>query len=50
MTDIKEMRHDVIEYAISLNNFLDEEITVYFDLNPYDASYHMQIQRSRDYL
>lgn len=48
MVDIKEMRHRTIERAISLNNFLDEEITAFFDLSAWDASYHMQISRSRD--
>src|SRR3989338_5748888 len=48
MKDIKEMRHEIIEYAISLNNFLDEEITAFFDLSAWDASYHRQIDVNRD--
>lgn len=46
--DIKEMRHEVIELAIMLENFLDEEILSYFGLDAWDADYHMQIKRQRD--
>jgi hypothetical protein len=46
--DIREMRHEIIELAISLENFLDEEIMTYFALDAWDASYHMQIERSRE--
>jgi hypothetical protein len=47
-TDIKEMRHEVIELAILLEKFLNEEILTYFGLDSWDASYHMQIERQRD--
>ena len=46
--DIKEMGHDVIEYAILLDNFLEEEIMTFFGFNAYDASYHRQIDQERD--
>src|SRR3989338_1978419 len=46
--DIKEMRHEVIELAILLENYLDEEITTFFGLSSWDASYHTQIDRERD--
>ena len=48
MMDIKEMRHEVIELAILLENYLDEEITTFFGLSSWDASYHTQIDRERD--
>lgn len=46
--DIKEMRHEVIELAIMLENYLNEEITTFFGLSSWDASYHTQIDRERD--
>jgi len=46
--DIAEMRHEVIEFSILLENYLDEEITTFFGLDSWDASYHMQIYRERE--
>lgn len=46
--DIKEMRHEVIELSILLENYLDEEITTFFGLDSWDASYHIQIDRERN--
>jgi len=46
--NIKEMRHDVIEYAISLEDYLDEEILSYFGLDSWDADYNMEIERQRE--
>ena len=46
--DIKEMRHEIIELAILLENYLDEEITTFFGLDSWDASYYMQIDRERE--
>ena len=42
------MRHEVIELAILLENYLDEEITTFFGLDSWDASYHAQIDRERE--
>ncbi|MFA4960048.1 MAG: hypothetical protein WC548_00080 [Candidatus Pacearchaeota archaeon] len=47
MVDIKEMRHEVIELAISLENFLDEEIMTYFGLDAWDASYYYSMEKDR---
>ena len=44
----KEMRYEVIELAILLENYLDEEITTFFGLSSWDASYHTQINIERD--
>lgn len=45
---IKDMRHEVIEYAILLDNYLEEEIMTFFGFDAYDASYHRQIDKERD--
>lgn len=42
------MRHGVIELSILLENYLDEEITTFFGLDSWDASYHAQIDRERN--
>ena len=47
MKDIKDMRHEVIEYAISLNNVLDHEIMTYFDLFAHD-DYAVQVEGTRN--
>lgn len=45
---ISEMRHEVIEYAILLDNFLDEEILSYFGLDEWEASYNNEIELERE--
>ena len=42
------MRHEVIELSILIENYLDEEITTFFGLSSWDASYHAQIDKERD--
>jgi hypothetical protein len=45
---IKEMRHEIIEYAINIEYWLDEEITSYFGFDSWEASYHNQLERERE--
>lgn len=45
MTNIKEMRHDILEWAISLNNILDHIIMNYFDMYFFEKEYGMMSTR-----
>jgi len=47
--EIKEIRHEVIEYAIFLENYLDGEILSHFGLDAWESSYHMQLSREREF-
>ncbi len=46
--DIKEMRHEIIEYAINIEYWLDEEITSHFGFDSWGASYHNKLERERE--
>lgn len=45
---IKEMRHEIIEYAINIEYWLDEEITSHFGFDSWGASYHNQLEKERE--